>query len=244
MFVEHAERRGALVALEQQASRAAAHDEAGAGFGQLGKAFERKIGAAFTLGDGRQIEERLRRRRLRADQTTEAPAGFGHVAHQIGELAEPQFGLVANGRIVSQALEFLARFIEPVEAQQRVGIGEAFGIRIERRRFLRHGNGRDRVAFGGEHPRELRTRGARGRLVGEHAVREFVRGGEIESFQREVGPRREQAVGHVGRFEQGRSVSSAMAVPPASLSSAMSLISDSSPPKPCVRRMAALASSG
>ena len=200
--------------MQQQARRAAAHDEPGAGFGELGITLEREIGAAFALGDGRQVEERFRRRRLRADQTTEAAAGLGHVAHLVGELAEAQVGLVADRRIVAQALELLARFIEAIEPQQRVRVGEALGVRIERRGFLRDGDGGHRVAFGGEHARELRARRARGRLVGEHAVREFVRGGEVEGFEREIGARGEHRSDTSGDSSVGRSVFSAMAVPP------------------------------
>ena len=118
-------------------------------------------------------------------------------------------------------------------------------IRLERRGFLRDGDGRDRIAFGGEHARELRARVARGGLVGEHAVREFVRDGEVESFEREVDAGGEQRVRDVLAIRAwDAACSSAMAVPPASLTSPMSLISASSPPSSCVRRMAALASSG
>ena len=145
MLIEHAERGAALVALEQQARCAAAHDEARTRFGELGVALERQIRAAFALGDGRQVEECLRRRRLRADQTTEAPPGLGHVAHLVGELAEPQLGLVADGRVIAQALELLARLVQAIEAQQGVRVRETLGLRIERRGFLSNGHGRDRI---------------------------------------------------------------------------------------------------
>ena len=164
-------------------------------------ALEREIRAAFALGDGRQVEEGLGRRPLRADQTTEAAAGLGQVAHLVSELAQAQIRFVADRRIVAHALELLARFVEAIEAHQRVCVRETFGVRIERRRFLRHGDGRDGIAFGGEHARELRAGCPGSRLVGQHAVREFVRGGEIEVLERQVDARGEQPVGDLGRFE-------------------------------------------
>ena len=178
-------------------------DEASASFGEAGVTLEGEIRAAFALGDGREVEECLGRLRGRADQTTETAPGFGQVAHLVGELAQPQIRFTADGRIFAHALEFLARFVDAIEAHQGVDVGEAFGLRIECRRFLCNGDGRNGVAFGGEHARELRARRAGSRLVGEHAVGKLVRGSEIERLERQVDARGEQPFGDLGRIEPG-----------------------------------------
>ena len=203
VFVEHAERGVALVLGEQQARRAAADDEASARFGEAGVTLEREIRAAFALGDGREVEECLGRLRGRADQTTETAPGFGQVAHLVGELAQPQIRFTADGRIFAHALEFLARFVDAIEAHQGVDVGEAFGFRIECRRFLCNGDCRNSVAFGREHSCELCARRAGSRLVGEHAVGKLVRGSEIERLERQVDARGEQPFGDLGRIEPG-----------------------------------------
>ena len=113
----------------------------------------------------RQVEEGFARRLGRGDQTTETAARLAQVAHLVGELAETQVGFVTNRGVGSQAVELLARLVQPVETQQRIGVGESMRLGVERRGFLGNGDGGDRISLGGQHARQLRARIRGGRIA-------------------------------------------------------------------------------